>query len=210
MNQTPSRRFRKGLSQGLTILAIFAVGYAAGKEVVVAQTAESSPNAVNKTTNESIDIPGTFKNLPDVKDSVTQKRRADEINAAPSKPLSAEQMTVDTNKGVRATDYGDSELLDFHATAYCLKGITASGAPVRPGIIAADPRVLPLGTVVHIRAGKYTGTYTVLDTGSRIKGRVVDVYVPNYRAAKEFGRRQVKIKVISRAKRNASAARKSR
>ena len=76
-------------------------------------------------------------------------------------------------------------------------------------MIAADPRVLPLGTVVHIRAGSYTGTYTVTDTGSRIKGRIVDVYVPTYKEAKQFGRRQVKIKVISRAKRNTNSSRSS-
>ena len=66
-------------------------------------------------------------------------------------------------------------------------------------MIAADPRVLPLGTVVHLRAGRYTGTYTVMDTGGLIKGRIVDVYVPTHREAMEFGRRQVKIKVIGRA-----------
>ena len=57
---------------------------------------------------------------------------------------------------------------------------------------------MPLGTVVHIRAGRYTGTYTVMDTGGLIKGRVVDVYVTSYSEAIEFGRRQVKIKVIGR------------
>jgi 3D (Asp-Asp-Asp) domain-containing protein len=63
-------------------------------------------------------------------------------------------------------------------------------------MIAADPSVLPLGTVVHLRAGRYTGTYTVMDTGGRIKGRRVDVYVESHREAIEFGRRQVKLKVL--------------
>jgi 3D (Asp-Asp-Asp) domain-containing protein len=79
-----------------------------------------------------------------------------------------------------------------------LKGRTASGIHTFSGVIAADPSVLPLGTVVHLRAGRYTGTYTVLDTGGRIKGRRVDVYVPTYREAVQFGRRPVKIKVIGR------------
>jgi len=94
--------------------------------------------------------------------------------------------------------YADSEMVDFHATAYCLKGRTASGMHTRPGVIAADPSVLPLGTVVHLRAGRYTGTYTVMDTGGKIKGRLVDVYVPTYKEAVAFGRKQVKIKVIGR------------
>ena len=41
----------------------------------------------------------------------------------------------------------------FLATAYCLKGQTASGIPVRRGIIAADPNILPLGSVVRLHAG---------------------------------------------------------
>ena len=90
----------------------------------------------------------------------------------------------------------EGEMIDFEATSYSLKGRTASGVSPQPGMIAADPRVLPIGTVVHLRAGSYTGTYTVTDTGARIKGRRVDVYVPNHKEAIQFGRRQVKIKVV--------------
>lgn len=96
----------------------------------------------------------------------------------------------------------DGSFQDFHATAYCLKGRTASGAYAQAGMIAADPRVLPLGTIVHLRAGKYTGTYTVTDTGGRIKGRLIDVYLPNHKEAVAFGRRQVKIKVLGRVGRS--------
>jgi hypothetical protein len=46
-----------------------------------------------------------------------------------------------------------------------------------------------------------------MDTGGRIKGRRVDVYVPTYREAVEFGRRQVKLKVISRSSGKAAAKR---
>src|SRR5437868_1822052 len=46
---------------------------------------------------------------------------------------------------------------DFYiATAYCIKNTTACGVMVRPGIIAADPSVLPLGSIVRIEAGKYS------------------------------------------------------
>ena len=92
----------------------------------------------------------------------------------------------------------DTETIEFQATAYCLKGRTASGVNTRPGVIAADPRVLPLGTVVHIRAGRYTGTYTVLDTGGRIKGHTIDIFLPDYAEARRFGRQQIKVKVLSR------------
>lgn len=89
----------------------------------------------------------------------------------------------------------------FKATAYCLRGKTASGTHVRKGIVAADPRVLPLGTQISVSAGKYSGTYTVADTGGRIKGRILDVWVPSCAEARRFGRKSIKVKVIKRSKR---------
>ena len=112
--------------------------------------------------------------------------------------LSSSPKKAASNGSASETEEGDMH--DFHATAYSLKGPTASGVHTRPGIIAADPRVLPIGTVVHIKAGRYTGTYTVLDTGGRIKGRKVDIYIPSYREARQFGRQRVKVKVIKRAR----------
>jgi len=84
----------------------------------------------------------------------------------------------------------------FQATAYTLKGRTRLGTQVRRGVIAADPRVLPLGSVVQLRAGKYSGVYTVHDTGGRIRGNVIDVWVPDKREARQFGRRKIKLHVL--------------
>jgi 3D (Asp-Asp-Asp) domain-containing protein len=81
----------------------------------------------------------------------------------------------------------------FSATAYCLKGRTASGAGVRRGIIAADPRVLPLGTRINLNAGAYSGNYLVADTGGAIKGRKLDIWVANCSEARRFGRRTVTV-----------------
>ncbi|HKX83972.1 MAG TPA: 3D domain-containing protein [Pyrinomonadaceae bacterium] len=81
----------------------------------------------------------------------------------------------------------------FTATAYCLRGRTAMGHGVRRGIIAADPRVLRLGSRVTLGAGAYSGQYLVSDTGGRIKGRKIDIWVPNCAEARRFGRRTVTI-----------------
>jgi 3D (Asp-Asp-Asp) domain-containing protein len=85
---------------------------------------------------------------------------------------------------------------NFQATAYSLRGRTFSGLYVRRGVIAADPRVIPIGSVVQIVTPGYSGIYTVQDTGGKIKGRIVDVWVGSYREARIFGRRQVKIHVL--------------
>jgi len=84
----------------------------------------------------------------------------------------------------------------FVATAYSLKGLTACGLPVGTGVVAADPKVLPLGSIVKIEAGKYSGLYRVLDKGSAIRGNRIDIYMPCRSEAKVFGRRNIQIEVV--------------
>jgi 3D (Asp-Asp-Asp) domain-containing protein len=98
----------------------------------------------------------------------------------------------------------------FRATAYCLKGRTATGGGVRRGVVAADPRVLPLGSKIHVNAGAYSGVYTVSDTGGAIKGKILDVWVPNCGEANRFGRRTVQVTVHSRPAPKARAAKKAK
>lgn len=81
----------------------------------------------------------------------------------------------------------------FSASAYCLSGRTAMGHGVRRGLIAADPRVLKLGSRVYISAGPWSGTYLVSDTGGAIKGKKIDIWVPNCSEARRFGRRSVDV-----------------
>ena len=85
----------------------------------------------------------------------------------------------------------------YVATAYSLHGRTASGRPVAKGLIAADPRHLPLGSRVRIEAGSYSGEYLVADTGTLVRGRRIDIWTPTAREAMRFGRRVVKLTVLS-------------
>jgi len=85
----------------------------------------------------------------------------------------------------------------YVATAYSLRGRTASGRPVAKGLIAADPRHLPLGSRVRLQAGTYSGEYLVADTGSMVRGRRIDIWTPTSREAMRFGRRTVKLTVLS-------------
>lgn len=86
---------------------------------------------------------------------------------------------------------------NYVATAYSLRGRTASGRPVAKGLIAADPRHLPLGSRVRLDAGAYSGEYLVADTGSLVRGKRIDIWTPTSREAMRFGRRTVKLTVLS-------------
>jgi 3D (Asp-Asp-Asp) domain-containing protein len=88
--------------------------------------------------------------------------------------------------------------LAFSATAYC-KGITtASGVAVQTGIAAADPALLPVGSVIDVSAPdtKYTGIYTVMDTGPAIQGRLIDIYMWSCYEALDFGRMPIQLTVL--------------
>jgi 3D (Asp-Asp-Asp) domain-containing protein len=85
----------------------------------------------------------------------------------------------------------------FEATAYSIEGITARGTRVREGVVAADPKILPLGSRIRLRdASHYDGEYLVQDTGPAIRGREIDIYLASDAEAKRFGRRSVTVQVV--------------
>lgn len=88
--------------------------------------------------------------------------------------------------------------LQFTATAYCKGHTTASGVGVRTGVAAADPQLLPVGSVVRIETPnpRYSGVWTVMDTGPAVQGRIVDLYLWSCTEALQFGRRPVRLTVL--------------
>lgn len=88
--------------------------------------------------------------------------------------------------------------LQFVATAYCQGETTAAGVVVRTGVAAADPALLPAGTVLRIDtpSPRMNGIWTVMDTGPAVQGRTVDLYMRSCRDAQDFGRRPVRVIVL--------------
>ena len=73
-------------------------------------------------------------------------------------------------------------------------GITKSGAKVTEYVtISVDPRIIPLGSVVYIEG---LGYRTAQDTGSAIKGHIIDLYIPDLQEAKKFGRQKLKVYLV--------------
>jgi len=105
-----------------------------------------------------------------------------------------------------------SQVLSMTATAYSAGfsstgkrpgdkyyGITASGTKVGPGVVAVDPKVIPLGTKLYIESTDGTPHYGVAsaeDTGGAIKGNKIDLFFETPQEVKKFGRRTVKVYVI--------------
>jgi 3D (Asp-Asp-Asp) domain-containing protein len=106
--------------------------------------------------------------------------------------------TVAATAGVAAPPAEARVQLGFTATFYCKGETTASGVNVRNGIAAADPDLLPIGSVIRIDelGEKYDGIYTVMDTGPKVQGRHVDVYLWSCHEALKMGRRPMKLTVL--------------
>jgi len=112
--------------------------------------------------------------------------------------VQVEQSDMNTAYDARIPRNENGERLKFagtyKVTHYCActictwgSGTTASGKPVAEGMIAADWRVLPKGTVVYIQRGDTLVRKVVEDRGGAINGNIIDVYVPSHTQALRMG-----------------------
>jgi 3D (Asp-Asp-Asp) domain-containing protein/peptidoglycan hydrolase CwlO-like protein len=76
------------------------------------------------------------------------------------------------------------------STGYCLRGTTATGIPVGWGVIAVDPSFIPLGTRMFVPG---YGEGVAADTGSAVKGAIIDLWFPTCAQALQWGWRTVTI-----------------
>lgn len=79
------------------------------------------------------------------------------------------------------------------ATMYCLRGSTATGIPVGPGVVATDPAYIPLGTRMYIPG---YGRGVAADTGSAVVGWTIDLWVASCSRARAFGRQTLTITLL--------------
>jgi 3D (Asp-Asp-Asp) domain-containing protein len=98
-------------------------------------------------------------------------------------------------QGVSRMAYIAQSALQMVATAYTAScagcdGITAIGRPAGHGIVAVDPRVIPLGTRLFISG---YGAAVAGDTGGAIRGLRIDLGFNSLREAMLFGRREVTV-----------------
>ena len=157
--------------------------------------------------------------LPGISPATVQAASAPEGGNSP--PVTTEQSVntaghpamQDGNKlpaGKQAHDKAPSnyrEVLDIKATAYApgphdndqWGDKTFLGTQIRPGVIAVDPSVIPLGSRVYIQYPDGHGQYAVAeDTGGAIKGNRIDVATTSVAKAKDFGIQHVKVFILNK------------
>lgn len=108
------------------------------------------------------------------------------VAAPPTPPRPVAEAAASSSE---ATEAGESFLAKI--TAYSPNGggasspRTASGTPVRWGVLAVDPRVIPLGSRVAIEG--FDEIFTAEDTGGAVRGAHVEIFYNDYTSAIRFG-----------------------
>lgn len=136
------------------------------------------------------------------KDEAEKKAAAEKAALEKAKKEEEEKKS---SKGDKEFSY--SKVIECKATAYddsyASNGkwgaVTAMGTDLRPGVIAVDPKVIPLGTKVYIESTDDWPDYgyaVAEDTGGAIKGNKVDLFFKSSKTVYNFGRRNVKVYIL--------------
>ena len=105
-----------------------------------------------------------------------------------------------SNRGVKNGTYTRAKVVTMESTAYTPDAgrkhptfRTYTGTKAEYGAIAVDPKVIPLGTLMYVEG---YGFGKAEDTGSAIKGNIIDVCIEDLGDALRWGRRDVKVHIF--------------
>ena len=121
-----------------------------------------------------------------------------EVKAVEPTPQTVTSQEVQTTTTAPATTEGYTLTVEATAYSYAEAGLssyTADGTNLvnDPMVIAVDPRVIPLGTMVEIPG---YGVFRAADTGGAIVGNKIDVHFPTVAQTYNFGRRTITIRIL--------------
>jgi 3D (Asp-Asp-Asp) domain-containing protein len=193
---------RGGVGLVATLFAAFLIFYAQPLSAITipsqgfAQQEKQEKKAPTRTTEQKQTEPASIgspeaDNKPQSTDSATAAVVVKDNNVT-----AATTVKVANSAEARPAPLTAPQSYIAFSYSWCCRG--ASGLGTRRGTIAADPRILPYGTRVYMTgAGAYDGEYLVTDAGTAIKGNKIDVWVPTIKEARRFGRKNVKLTVLS-------------
>jgi uncharacterized protein YabE (DUF348 family) len=118
-----------------------------------------------------------------------------EILAKPQRKIVAYGILDQSRPVARGHLVNVHKAMTMEATAYTHTGNpTATGIYPYRGVIAVDPKVIPLGTRVYVEGYGYAQAQ---DTGGLIKGDRIDVFMDTEQEARQWGRRIVQVYLLA-------------
>ncbi len=136
--------------------------------------------------------------VPDSKPKAAAKKPVDRKAPRNAKPERLAKRGSYPSRGY----FSGRRMMDMTATAYTAdpaenggnrSGRTAIGLKIGHGVVAVDPRVIPLGTRLFIEG---YGHAVAADTGGAIKGHKIDLGCDTKRQMRKIGRRRVKVHIL--------------
>jgi uncharacterized protein YabE (DUF348 family) len=134
------------------------------------------------------------------------------IVIAPTNEL-VEYGTISKYTSSRGESFRYKQVLDMNSTAYTASfkdtgkgpdhphyGLTYTGIKAKRGIVAVDPKVIPLGTKLYIEGvGKVAdyGYALAADIGGAVKNNMIDLYVETQKEADGWGIKKVKVYILA-------------
>lgn len=119
-----------------------------------------------------------------------------------TKPAASKVTATKTSKVTTKKSQKAVKVITVSASAYTVNcagcsGKTYTGLNLKKNpnlkVISVDPKVIPLGSKVYVEGYGYA---VAADKGSAIKGKEIDVFMPSYKKAIQWGRKTVKVKIL--------------
>lgn len=130
------------------------------------------------------------------------QRKAAEEEAQKQQVQQTSTKTVDNSEAATSADnVSGSKTLTMSATAYSTEAngmgtYSATGINLKqhPSCVAVDPSVIPLGSIIWVSG---YGVSVAGDTGTAIKGNVIDLHFSTVAQSMAWGRRTVTVKILN-------------
>ncbi|WHY75625.1 LysM peptidoglycan-binding domain-containing protein [Neobacillus sp. WH10] len=152
------------------------------------KNADSATQVQNNNNDQS-------KNIPVEPSSTLGEKTSENENTTVNK---ANNNNESSNSEVEGTKELTVKATAYTASCEGCSGITATGVDLNANpnakVIAVDPSVIPLGSKVYVEG---YGVATAADTGGAIKGNRIDVFIPSEQDAINWGKKQVKVKILN-------------
>ena len=155
---------------------------------------EITTHPVNKVTEIGTKIPEPPKPAP-VASSVSSNSNSGGTSSSNSGSGYINGRKILRTITMNATAYDAS-----YASNGKWAGVTALGTKLRPGVVAVDRNVIPLGTSLYIESNDSWPSYGMAvaeDVGGAIKGNKIDLFFESASTVRSFGRRTVTVHVLA-------------
>lgn len=182
------------LSTGLFLFTPI-IADAASHTVTKGDTLYSIANKYNTTVSKLKSENNLKTNTINIGQTIKVKNASSKSSSKTTAKASSKKVTQSV---VKNSSYKTYRMIATAFTANCrgCSGVTATGFNLKKNpaakVIAVDPKVIPLGSKVHVEG---YGTAVAADTGGRIKGHKIDVFYSTKNSAYNWGRRAVTVKV---------------